>query len=274
MRVAPHQSEGKGEPKKKKSHLRTRTGVTSKPTKLARCKGMIQLPTCQLTNRGGEKFIYFVCVVIKNPERDSQREGRNKRFKSKKREATNEGRQRHSRQHKRRRDGGAQEEGAGVPGGERVDEGEQHLELAAAVGGEACVHLDDHGVDDLSQARRRRSAALRELPEQRDGAPPARPRGRPARHEHRGDRARGRRAARRHPEPDPPHPPRRPAPSRLRLGTRAAAITASQGRALLPPPREQRIRTRARDAASGRRRATEWRMGRDGMEQRAARRGG
>ena len=100
MRVAPHQSEGKREAKKKKSHLRTRTGVTSKPSKLARCKGMIQLPTCQLTNRGGEKFIYFVCVVIKNPERDSQREGRNKRFKSKKREATNEGRQRHSRQHK------------------------------------------------------------------------------------------------------------------------------------------------------------------------------
>ena len=61
MRVAPHQSEGKGEPKKKKSHLRTRTGVTSKPTKLARCKGMIQLPTCQLTNRGGGE-VYLFCV--------------------------------------------------------------------------------------------------------------------------------------------------------------------------------------------------------------------
>jgi hypothetical protein len=63
------------------------------------------------------------------------------------------------------------------------------------------VHLDDHGVDDLAQAGGRRGAALLELPEQRDGAAPAGPRGRPARDERRGDRAGGRRAARRQPEP-------------------------------------------------------------------------
>jgi hypothetical protein len=118
-----------------------------------------------------------------------------------------------------------------VPGGERVDEGEQHLELAAAVGREAGVHLDDHGVDDLAQARRRRGAAVLELPEQRDGAAPPRPRRRPARHQRGGDRARGGRAARRHAEPDPPHPPG---------SRRTAAITAAspggrgQGRSLPP----------------------------------------
>lgn len=37
------------------------------------------------------------------------------------------------------------------PSGQLVDEGEQHLELAAAVGGEPGVHLDDHGVDDLAR---------------------------------------------------------------------------------------------------------------------------
>jgi len=186
-----------------------------------------------------------------------------------------------------RQAGSEEGEGGGdvpyVPGGERVDEGEQHLELAAAVGGEPCVHLDDHGVDDLAQARRRRGAAVLELPEQRDGTAPARPRRRPARHQRGCDRARGGRAARRHAEPDPPHPRPGPAPGARRdHGIPARA----RGRSLAPSPggwpaRESPHARVARDAAPCRRRAArvgmvgEWdRRGRDGTERLDAERGG
>lgn len=38
-----------------------------------------------------------------------------------------------------------------LPGGEIIDVADDHLELAAALGGETGVHLDGHGVGDLSQ---------------------------------------------------------------------------------------------------------------------------
>jgi hypothetical protein len=122
---------------------------------------------------------------------------------------------------------------AHVPGGQRVDEGEQHLELAAAVGGEAGVHLDDHGVDDLAQAWRRRGAAVLELPEQRDGPAPARPRRRPARHQRGSDRARGGRATRRHAEANPPHPQ---APGARRRSRHPSSQVARSTNPPAPPP--------------------------------------
>jgi len=246
---------------------------------------MIQLPACKTVTREKKRQLYFVCVLIKNQgkKKGGERKGR---FKSGNREAAHGGRQRPAAD---RQAVSEEDEGGGdvpyVPGGERVDEGEQHLELAAAVGGEARVHLDDHGVDDLAQARRRRGAAFLELPEQRDGAAPARPRRRPARHQRGGDRARGGRAARRHAEPDPPHPPgpRLQArggdhgiPGRARARSLAPSLSLSPGaRAGRIPPRPRTARARAWDAAPCRRRASEWRAngtgrGRDGTERRGA----
>ncbi|CAD5163733.1 unnamed protein product, partial [Musa acuminata subsp. malaccensis] len=92
-----------------------------------------------------------------------------------------------------------------LPIGERLDEGEQHLELTPSIGGEPSVHLDGHGVHHLAQPPDRGGATLFEPLHHRHRPPPPQPAPRPPSHQPRRDRARHHRAPHRHPQPHPPH---------------------------------------------------------------------
>jgi hypothetical protein len=69
-----------------------------------------------------------------------------------------------------------------LPVGERVYAGEQHPDLAGALGREPREHLDGEGVDDPLQALRGRGAVLLEPAHHRHGSAPPRPRHRPPRY--------------------------------------------------------------------------------------------
>lgn len=56
-----------------------------------------------------------------------------------------------------------------VPGGEGIDEAEDHFEIGGAVGGQAGAHVGGHGVGDLAEEGQGSGAVGVQLGEDRSG---------------------------------------------------------------------------------------------------------